>query len=163
MKFVHCALVFRHFHTLRGPTPLATAVALAALLVAPPAARADLEAQPACEHSKLIAHSGLDIRDDEFAELLKKILLKNGTNSTVRDAKFLFQECYGGGMIDDIQACLSNKVKWVAGSAAKHNEWAWGYDDERGGTWTDALKPELAKKDQPLKTGIDNANCNDIL
>src|SRR5262245_42424856 len=104
---------------------------------------AELENQTECTHSTLVPVSGPSIRDDEFADLLKKILLKNGTNN-VRDAKFLFQQCFGGGMLDDIKGALGNTVKWVGGAASKHSEESWGNDDDD--YWTQALKPELAKK-----------------
>src|SRR5687767_14505437 len=88
------------------PRPLMTwrrGCALLAVLAAAfglsPTAHADLETQTDCTHSTLVPVSGPAIRDDEFADLLKKILLKNGTNSNVRDAKFLFQQCFGGGML----------------------------------------------------------------
>jgi hypothetical protein len=138
-------------------------VALAVLATAlgwAPVAQADLETQAEGAHAALVPASGPVIRDDEFAALLKKTLLKNGTNSNVRDAKFLFQQCFGGGMLDDIQGALGNTVKWVGGAASKHSEESWGSNDED--YWTQALKSELAKTAQPLLDGINNATASDL-
>ncbi len=119
---------------------------------------ADLVPQPNNKRSSLVDNNRQGIRDNEFAAMIKSLLIKNGQNNT-RDAKFLFQQCFGGGMLDNIQAALGNTVKWVGGSAARHDEVAHAF---AGGTfaigyWTQALAPEM-NKDQTLLTGIDNAN-----
>ncbi len=138
---------------------------------------ADLEAQPADKHSTLIDKDGGAIRDDVFAGWVKDLLIKDsGTNAL--DAKFFFQQCYGGGMLDDIQSSLGTTVKWVGGSASKHSEPSTGqvstaenavegYNEKWVGDppqdfWTKALIPELAE-DQTLLDAINNAGNKDLV
>jgi hypothetical protein len=95
-----------------------------------------------------------EIPDYEFAAMMRQKLIQGGV-SNVRDAKFLFQTCHGGGMLDDLsarrcsvtttQCCyhasdcpagetcdpdpnrgLGTVVPWVGGSAAAWDESAWG-------------------------------------
>lgn len=134
--------------------------------------------QPSNKHSTLVANDGNDIHDDEFAEMIKKLLEPNDV-SNVRDAKFLFQQCYGGGMLDDIKDILDT-TRWVGGSASDHNEPSVGkvstaennalppadrYDDQWVADppedwWTEQLKEEMTE-DQTLLEGINNADSND--
>jgi hypothetical protein len=47
----------------------------------------------------------------------------------MRDATFMFQQCFGGGFLDDMDTVLTGSmVKWVGGSASKHNQLAWGQE-----------------------------------
>lgn len=141
-------------------------------------ALAQFDRQPAKEHSGLYANDGAVIRDDAFAQWVKDLLIKDG-KTNAKDAKFIFNQCYGGGMLDDIETQLGNIVPWVGGSAAKHNEVAKAqlttkerkYDGDLGklfnsdrplSFWTTALLPELAK-DQTLETALKKARENDIL
>ena len=119
---------------------------------------ADLAPQPNNKRSSLVDNNRQGIRDSEFAALVKNLLIKNGQTNT-RDAKFLFQQCFGGGMLDDIKTALGTTVKWVGGSAAKHDECAHVFAGGNFaiGFWTQSLTPEM-NKDQTLLTGIDNAN-----
>jgi len=138
----------------------------------------DFNDQLSNKHSTLVANDGNDIRDNEFAEMIEKLLEPNDVNNA-RDAKFLFQQCYGGGMLDDIKDVLDT-TKWVGGSASDHNEPSIGkvstaennarppasrYDDQWVADppedwWTEQLKEEMAK-DQTLLEGINNAGSND--
>jgi len=145
---------------LSGKTVAAASALLAAALALAPSAHADLEIQPTNAHAVLVPVSGASIRDDEFADLLKKALLKNGTSNNVHTATLLFQQSFGGGMLDEIKSTLGDTVKWVGGAASKHSEEAWGSATED--YWTQALKAELAKTSQPLLDGINQAATNDL-
>jgi len=121
-------------------------------------ALADLALQPPKKHSALVDTNRQSIRDDEFANLIKSLLIKNG-QTNVRDAKFLFQQCMGGGMLDDLQTTFGKTVKWVGGSASRFDQVA---NDFAGGTftgayWTLSLAPEL-NKEQTVLQAITNAN-----
>ena len=131
-------------------------------LASAPTAQATLIDQPATKHSTLIDKDGNNIADDTFADLMKGLLITGG-QSGVRDAKFLFQQCFGGGMLDDLKTAFSNKVKWVGGAASRHDEPSWGTADSATDPidgWTKALVPELAKN-QTLLKAIDAAASND--
>jgi hypothetical protein len=154
-------------------------LALAVLLALPVAGRAQLSIQPTNKHSSLIGNNGLDaIRDDAFAQLMAGLLITSGTNH-VRDAKFLFQECYGGGMLDDLQTALGTTVKWVGGSASAYDQPSVGQvtplENETEGFgeiweaatpmdfWTIALVAQLSSPSQTLLTAINNARDTDAV
>jgi hypothetical protein len=136
----------------------------------------NLELQPTNKHSRLVTYLGADVCDNEFAGMIKNVLKTNGI-ANVLDAKFLFQECYGGGMLDDLKSALDDPVKWVGGSASKHNEQSSGevspdenkkehFDkkwegDPPEGYWTKLLKGELGKANQTLLEDINNARNKD--
>lgn len=63
-----------------------------------------------------------EIADDEFAGLINNI--------QAGQMKFVFEQCYSGGMIDDLMA-LSGKNLSVA-TACKHDEPSWGCGDPPG-------------------------------
>lgn len=135
---------------------------------------AQLENQPANKHSTLVDKDGKNIRDDDFATMIKALLVPSGTVD-VLDAKFIFQQCYGGGMLDDLNGVLGN-VKWVGGSASKHDETSIGQvstdenktegyakkwvKDPPENWWTQELKGEMVKN-QTLLDAIKAANKND--
>src|SRR5688572_24526744 len=73
------------------------AVALVIGWLPPIPAWADLLLQGPNNHSGLVSRPGQRaIRDDDFAALIKGVLIDPATNtSRVKDAKFLFQQCFG--------------------------------------------------------------------
>ncbi|MHB9072736.1 MAG: hypothetical protein ACYC6G_04345 [Desulfobaccales bacterium] len=142
----------------------------------PNPAWAQLDLQPADKHSTLPDKNLSYIRDDDFAKLMQDNLIKSGV-SLVKDAQFLFQECYGGGMLDDLKAAFGTTLRWVGGSASR-------YDQTSGGQistvekakepsvdsiyvanppqdyWTKALVPQLGVF-QTLLQSLNNARDND--
>lgn len=62
------------------------------------------------------------ITDDEFAALINKI--------QAGQMKFLFKQCYSGGMIDDLKALTGKNM--VVATACKHDEFAWGAETPPG-------------------------------
>jgi len=128
------------------------------------------------------------IRDDEFARLVESRLVQAG-RSNVLDAKFLFQECFGGGMLDDVATALAGTVKWVGGSASRWDEASVGQvsrnENATRGTlglpaygaqyvsdpqpprsfWTSALITQFTTPppDRPLLTSINNAIGADLV
>jgi len=83
------------------------------------------EDQPDTDRSGLATHDGDTVSDTELAEWLGELLRKDGkANASV--AILLFQQCFGGGMLDDIKDKLGSVVPWVGGAASKHDETARG-------------------------------------
>ncbi len=52
-----------------------------------------------------------------FANLMASYLISGGQANCL-DSIFLFQECYGGGMVNDLYNALGTTVPWEAGSAS---------------------------------------------
>lgn len=67
------------------------------------------------------------IRDNTFALWIRAALVNNNA-LRARDASLLFQQCYGGGFLDDLDTQLTPapNVKWVGGSASEHGTQSWG-------------------------------------
>src|SRR5262245_12070258 len=85
---------------------------------------AQLKPQDEGEHSALADVEGTPVRDDELAAALKAILVKNDA-AAAKSAAFFFQGCFGGGMIDDLEKQLAEKLPWVAGAASEDDGFAW--------------------------------------
>lgn len=82
--------------------------------------------QPVNKASTLISStSGEVILDWEFATMARNLLIKNGATNA-RGAIFLFEQCYSGGMLDDLLERMSTTVRWVGGSACRHDQVSWG-------------------------------------
>jgi len=81
--------------------------------------------QPSDKHSYIVMPGG-NMRDDDVAALLKSILLNTNGTPNVKDAKFFFAECFGGGMLDDIADELGTAIPWVGASASRHDEFSFG-------------------------------------
>lgn len=102
--------------------------ALVAVLACPLAAAA-LEVN----HSWLLDKDGnRAVRDDKFAEWMSILTIEENAGSEVVDvghATLLFQQCYGGGMLDDLTGALTNAagdgiVPCVGGSGSTATETA---------------------------------------
>jgi hypothetical protein len=90
-------------------------------------ARAVLNTQRLAKHAALIAADGSAIEDQEFAGWIKDAVLARDGRRDVRDAVFLFQQSYGGGMLDDLQQMLNDDgITWVGGAASRYDEPAYG-------------------------------------
>jgi hypothetical protein len=101
------------------PRPIAAALCLLAAT-----ALAQLRPQDADEHSALADVDGTAVRDDDLAAAFRPILVKNDA-AAAKGAMFLFQGCFGGGMIDDLEAQLKEVLPGVAGAASEHDGFAW--------------------------------------
>jgi hypothetical protein len=140
----------------------------------------------AVNDSYLIASDG-KISDATFANIMASALIKGG-QPNVLDAAFLFNTCYGGGMIDNLSDKLGT-VPWVAASASAATEQSTGQltvaeankanaslgpadqyktngtsiqvSNTPGDFWTSALIPELGKADQTILQSANNAGNND--
>jgi hypothetical protein len=113
----------------------------------------DRQSLPA--HSSIVSKADPDVRDDAFAKLMKGLL-----DPAIHHATFLFNTCFGGGMLDDLERELGN-VKWVGGSAARHDQQAWG---PRKGIefWTRPLLIALSiKKSETFIAAIRQAAARD--
>ncbi len=157
---------------------LAGMLALAVGTALPNPAWAQLDLQPVDKHSTLPDANLSPIRDDEFAKLMQDNLIKDGA-SLVKDAKFLFQECYGGGMMDDLQKAFGTALSWVGGSACRYDQLSGGQistvEQAKETTvdsiyvanppqdyWTKALVPQMGLS-QTLLQSLNNARDNDKL
>src|SRR5215211_4818817 len=68
---------------------------------------------PQC-HPKYSTMFGLDwepISDVEFASMAQNLLLQNGS-ADARGAMFLFEQCFSGGMFNDLESALGSAVRW---------------------------------------------------
>ena len=143
--------------------------------------RAALAMQDPAWRSDLTQTTGpTGITQSQFANLMEQYLVSNN-QANVLDAAFMFQECYGGGMITGLENQLGNTINWVAGSASQWNQKsegqlspaenmklakpnpansiavgnpAWSY-------WTKELVPGLATASQTVLTSVDNATAKD--
>jgi hypothetical protein len=156
--------------------------------LAPPARAEDppqyFDDQPVNRHSSLSAYAPTvdfppSIGDAEFARWMVDLLTKDGLSKCLH-AKFLFQECYSGGMLDELKEALLGTVRFVGGASARYDELSWGQlstpenailsdaqkltgifvNDPPLNFWTEVLDPEL-RVDQTMITGINNARAND--
>jgi hypothetical protein len=98
-------------------------VAAALWLLAAPAL-AQLKPQAEGEHSALADVEGTPVRDDDLAAAFKAVVVKNEA-ANAKGASFLFQGCFGGGMIDDLEKQLKETLPWVAGAASEDDDFAW--------------------------------------
>lgn len=80
--------------------------------------------QPDGKGSNLPGNKGSKngVTDAELADMMKDLLFTDG-KSNVFDATFLFQSCFGGGMLDDLRdAFAGTNLNWVGGSASSWNQ-----------------------------------------
>lgn len=134
-----------------------------AATIAPPSI-GQLAIQPAGKHSSIVTTDKKLISDQAFANLMKGLLINNGQKNA-KDAKFVFQQCFGGGMLDDLQTTLGAVVPWVGGSAARWDQVSWGVEVKvktPQDWWTAALTPELGKN-QTLQKALENARQKDAV
>ncbi len=72
------------------------------------------------------------INDWEFAESMRGLLVDETGTAKVRAAIFLFATCYGGGMLDDLEAAFrGTTLRWVAGAAGSPKQNSFGQDSSR--------------------------------
>ncbi len=85
--------------------------------------------QPATENSYISMQDG-KLSDAKLAMKLKELLVNTNGTANAKDVKLFFQQCFGGGMLDDIEDELGDAVPWVAGSASRHDEVSFGERDD---------------------------------
>jgi hypothetical protein len=106
------------------------------------------------QHSTIVTSDG-SIRDDELADYIKQ----QAQGKAVSDVKLFFQQCYGGGFLDDIERAMAGTgIPWVAGSAAGGSEPAWTGD--AGSFWTDSQTGNVGGAGT-VQGGIASGNAND--
>ena len=100
---------------------------------------------------------GLDwepITDVEFAGMAQTLLLQNGSADT-RGAMFLFEQCFSGGMFNDLESALGSEVRWVGGSAARYDEVSYGQGNSNPfplDYWVRGLEIALRENDTMINT-----------
>jgi hypothetical protein len=153
----------------------ASVVLLSACLALAAPCRADLIPQPVNKGSSLASQGG-NIHDRELAGWLRKALVRD-EKANVREATFLFNSCYGGGMLDDIDAAMGKTVRWTGGAASRHNQYAIGQnspaenqtlkrpavfvDDRPMSYWTRALVPTMEARDATVFGALQTAATMD--
>src|SRR5262249_43448703 len=107
-----------------------------------PAQGGNLEPEPGGVGATLNATDG-PILDEEFASWIAEALTKLvGTTriSNVKDAKFLFQECFGGGMLYKVKQTLdAYGISYAGGSASAFNQPSSGPPVFGMDSWTEAV------------------------
>ena len=81
--------------------------------------------QPPSYASSLVSSSGGYIYDWQLAHMIKTWIVPKGYANMV----FVFNQCFGGGMIDDLKEKLRGTGDAAFLSASKHDEPAWGLAD----------------------------------
>ncbi|WP_258083761.1 hypothetical protein [Thermococcus thermotolerans] len=95
--------------------------------------------QPSSYASSLVSSSGGYIYDWQLANMINMwIANRTGYANMV----FIFNQCFGGGMIDDLKEKLKGTGDAAFLSASKHDEPAWGLADG----YTPASWPEMGKR-----------------
>ena len=112
------------------------------------------------EHSVMFGLNWEAITDTSFDNMIDSTLLSGG-HSNARAASFLFEQCFSGGMFNELDSSLNGQVSWVGGSAARHDESSWGSGDSAAypiDYWTDALATSIAIGSIFNANVIDNVN-----
>ncbi|AIF69245.1 hypothetical protein PAP_04150 [Palaeococcus pacificus DY20341] len=95
--------------------------------------------QPEDYASSIVTSSGGYVYDWQLANMMKMwIANRTGYANMV----FIFNQCFGGGMIDDLKEKLKGTGDAAFLSASKHNETSWGLADG----YTPASWPEMGKR-----------------
>ncbi len=145
-------------------TRLQSACALAAAVLATTATYGDLfYTQPANVHSSLVGYSPAGnnnpgkVSDTQLATWLGDALNPGGVPK-IKDANFLFQQCFSGGMIDDIIPKMGANIPFTGASAASWWQTAlatakpFNANQPLYATWSQALVPQL--KNFPNQTMV---------
>lgn len=106
------------------------------------------------KYSTLFGEGWEAITDNEFAAMAGGLLVKSGS-SNARSATFLFEQCFSGGMFDELATAFGNDVRWVGGSAARHDESSWGEGDSDPYAldhWVKALQIAMQENDSMINT-----------
>ncbi len=101
--------------------------------------------QPAKRHSGLVDVQAQGVSDRDLAGWLKNALTA-GEEANVLNAIFLFQTCFGGGMLDDLRREIGKTFPWVGGTAAGHFEPSWYH-----GTSVDTINKRIEAIDRDLQ------------
>jgi hypothetical protein len=99
--------------------------------------------QPDTKSSSIVTKSGANIYDFELANMLKMWIGEKGFANML----IVFQQCFGGGMADDILDKLNGDIAIL--SAAKHDEVAYGYPNA-----TDYAKQKLNPYTREVLEGL---------
>lgn len=91
---------------------------------------------PKKSRSALVDNNNALIHDDDFAKWIKDAL--TGGQGPIRNAILLFQQCFGGGMLDDLRTEIGNAFPWIGGAAASYFQLSWS-----DGTPVDTLNRQL--------------------
>lgn len=115
------------------------AVCLAALPTA--AGEPTFVDQPDTMSSSISMYYTNSVYDWELANMVKMWIADAGCDNML----FFFNQCHGGGLIDDLTATLGDAGDIALMAAAKHDEPAWMLDD----TWTPSDESTAMGFDQP--------------
>ena len=133
--------------------------------------------QPDTYASSLTTNSGAPVYDWQLANMVKMWIADAGYANMF----FMFNQCYAGGMMDDLAAKLNGTGDVALMGAARHNETSWGLSDgvnpapgsslgQKGFTqpedyYAKELGEEIARTGDDAQTGkqmADNAASQDV-
>ena len=113
---------------------LGMALAIALVLLTAGAADVEFADQPDVKSSSLSMYYGNSVYDWEFANMVKMWIADAGCDNML----FFFNQCFGGGMIDDLAVTLGGTADIGLLAAARYDEPAWGLKDAFVGTASSA-------------------------
>jgi len=122
---------------------------------------------PPGQHSTIVMGDDEEVRDDEFAQMIKDAITASG--KTPSSIKLFLQECYGGGVLPAVSNMANSLgIPFVGGSAASADETSWGPSDlANDGTkadwWTGSLAGAIngSTGAETVSSIINMANTND--
>ena len=150
------------------PTPTPTATPNPVCDLQPGQTQPQLASRPSGYHSMIGTQETAwlinNIQDDTFAQWILSALAPGGT-SHAREAIFLFQPCFGGGMVDALQVALNTStLRWVGGSASRYDEparLALVQGTPVGGFWTLPLALQLQSPNETTLSALATAAARD--
>jgi hypothetical protein len=103
-------------------------------------------------------HEAPGVFDDQLKSWIKQYIVPKGYH----DMKFVFGQCYGGGMIDEMLEFGDDSHPVAAMSASKYNEISYGDFSGSYDEFLEALKNALnTNPDLTMKQAFDEAKGND--
>lgn len=117
--------------------------------------------QPAGKISTLFGEGDEAITDIEFADMARNLLTKANGTTNARGAMFLFGQSFGGGMFNELEDALGNDLRWVGGSASRHDGPSYGFVNPPLETWVHALDQEF-NAFSPMIYKVNQARFEDV-
>ena len=144
---------------LKGPNPVPPpAQASPAYLIWTPLGRGDQRTAAACPRC-MLQHSGLvswvgqrRVDDQQFAQSTFNAMFPGNYNNPYFPMVFVFGECYGGGMIDDLAGTLTFNPMSIVSASFFNQTASYPVDPVNGGNGTDFIWAYVRALQQPAET-----------
>src|SRR5688572_20248607 len=82
-----------------------------------PAEGQDIFTPPPADKFSTITLQDFSLLDTGFADMIRGTIVDGQGNSNVKNATFFFQQCFGGGFLDNLNTALPSDLDFVAGAA----------------------------------------------